>query len=242
MTLVNRIWPSIKDHPLIIVLGFCATTAAATATVYERFVIPYHTKILEVQVADLTRQLELMPNTEKAISERDASIAMLREEIFELKKRSIELTKENVFSADDPYPKAFRSVRIGDLFSKLEDNYPGKISKDDPDDEYASIAVDDFFFSGVTYYYDGLSEPHRVTQILFHLKWDIELQGLSKAPSDASIRHPIEDRTQAYVRALRTQLTERYGQGKVGKRETTWKVKDLLITLENKGFLLISKP
>lgn len=130
MTDKTNVWPSIKDHPLIIVLGFCAATAAATATVYEKFVIPYQTKILEVQVADLTRQLASMPNTEKAIAERDASIVKLREEIVALKQRSIELTKENVFSADDPYPKAFRSVRIGDLFSKLEDNYPGKTSKD----------------------------------------------------------------------------------------------------------------
>lgn len=242
MTDKTNIWSNIKDHPLIIVLGFCAATAATTATVYEKFVIPYHTKILEVQVADLTRQLASMPNTEKDVAEKDANIAKLREEIAALKQRSIELTKENVFSADDPYPKAFRSVRIGDLFSKLEDHYPGKVSKNEPDDRYASIEADDFFFRTVTYYYDEMSKPHRVTQILFHLKSDIQPQELSKVSNFASIRQKLADGSRGYVGALKTQLTERYGEGKAGKREITWKVKGVLITLEDKGLLLISKP
>ncbi len=238
-------WLSLKDHPIFIVLGFCAATAAATAAVYVKLVIPYQVKVLEVQVADFTRQLASMPNTEKMVAEKDASIAKLREEIASLKQRSLELTKENIFSADDVYPKAFRRVRIGDLFSKLEENYPGMVSKADPDDTYATYAtlkIDDFFFSSVTYFYDDMSKPHRVTQILFHLNSGISPQELSKAPNPATINQLLDEGSRGYAGALKTQLTERYGLGKAGKRETTWKVKGLLVTLKDKGPLLIEKP
>lgn len=235
-------WPSLKDHPIIIVLGFCAATAAATATIYEKLITPYYVKVLEVQVADLTRQLASMPNTEKAAAEKDASITRLREEIATLKQRSLELTKENVFSSDDPYPKAFRRVRIGDLFSKLEETYTGAVTKDYPDDTYASIKVDDFFFSTITYYYDETSKPHRVTLILFHVNKDTSVNELSKALNPASIKQLLDEGYREHVGALKTQLTERYGLGKAGKRETTWKVKGLLITLEDKGLLSIYKP
>lgn len=242
MTDKTNAWPSIKDHPLIIVLGFCAATAAATATVYEKIVMPYQVKVLENQVSDLNRQLTSIPNTEKTIAERDADIAKLRTEIATLKQRLLELTKENVFSDDDPYPKAFRRIRVGDLFSKLEETYPGQVTKSDPENTYASINPDDFFFSSITYYYDETSKPLRVSQILFHLKKDIPSGELYKTSDLKSINKILNESAQAYVGALKTQLTERYGQGKAGKRETTWRVKGLLLTLKENGLFLISKP
>jgi hypothetical protein len=115
------------------------------------------------------------------------------------------------------------------------------VSKDDPDNTYASIKADDFFFPNVTYYYDEGSKPPRVTQILFHVKKDLDSDAFSKAPA-GSVNTVLEEDSRAYVGALKTQLTERYGSGKEGKRGSTWKVRGLLLTLEEKGLLLISKP
>ncbi len=123
-------WPRLRENPIIIVLGFCAATAGATATLYEKVIIPYNVKVLETQVSELTQQLGSMP---ASLAEKDSVIATLRNENAALKLRALELSKDNVFSLDDPYPKTFRQVRIGDPFSKLEEVYPGKVTKDDPD-------------------------------------------------------------------------------------------------------------
>lgn len=236
-----NLWSALKEHPIVIVLGFCAATAGAMAAIYEKVVIPYQVKVLEVQVADLKQQLALLPVTEKTVAEKEAAIAKLREEVVALRQRTVELSKENVFSTDDPYPKAFRRVRLGDLFSKVEQTYPGQVTKDDPDDTYASIKVEDFFFRIVTFYYDETVKPHRVTLILFHVKEDVPLKDLLKARGAASLNQSLEENVRANVGTLKAQLTERYGAGAVGKRETVWKVKGLIITLQDKGLFSIDK-
>ena len=238
MTTNQNHWPSLKDNPIIIVVGFCTATAAGTATLYEKIIIPYQLKVQEVQIADLTRQLASMPNTEKGLGERDATIAKLRQENAALKQRALELSKDNVFSPDDPYPKAFRRVRIGDLFSKLDEIYPGQVKKDDPDYTFASVKVDDFFFSQVTFYYDEGVKPRRVTAILFHLNQDPSINPLS-GPID--IKQLVTGRSPVLSGALKAQIIERYGPGKTAKRETIWNIRGLKLTLKDGGPFSIDK-
>lgn len=235
-------WHTLKEHPIIIVFGFCAATVAATATVYEKLVVPYQLKVLEVQVSDLNRQLASIPITEKTIADRDKTIAKLQEQIVGLRQRAIELTRDNVFSPEDPYPKAFREVRIGDPFSKLEKVFPGRIKKDDPDNSYASAAVeDDFFFRTVTYYYDAQAKPPRVTMSLFQIKQDVPLHELVQASGISALERWSDEGAKGNVSALKKQLTERYGQGIVGKKDTLWKVRGLKLALRDSGTLLIDK-
>jgi hypothetical protein len=240
MSTENSGWLRIKDHPVVIVIGFCAATAAATATIYEKIVLPYHVKVQEVEITELKRQLasepekvDLLKRKDSQLAEKDSELSSLRAEMLQLRQRVVLLASENMFSKEDPYPKAFRLVRIGDLFSKLEDVYPGKVIKRDPDDTYASVKVDDKIFGEVTYYYEEQSKPQRVTSILFHLKYDSRGTGVKDTSGNEVVAVGPEQKVS--MGALNAQLTERYGEGKRTKRETYWKINNVKLTLKDDG-------
>lgn len=236
-------WADVKDHPILVVLSFCAAAIAATTALYETIVIPNRVKVLEAEVYDLNRQLAGMPNTEKTVIEKIEEITKLNAKVTTLKQRVVVLSKDNVFSADDPYPKAFRLIRLGDPFSKVEQVYPGQVKKTDPDNTYASVKVDDHFFSDVAFYYNADSNPHRVSHILFHIKKDVSVEELVKGASLLLYKGNLLEKsleTVVNTGALKAQLTERYGSGVPGKRETVWKINGVIVTLKDEGLFRIS--
>jgi hypothetical protein len=245
----NGLWSTIKDHPVFIVIGFCAATAGCVAALYEKVIIPYQLKVQEVKIADLNRQFSLLPDKdkviaqhEKVIADRDAEILSLRKNLADSRQREIELSKENVFSPDDPYPKAFRRIRIGDSFSKLESVYPGRVKKEDEDSNLASVSVEDYFFSSITFFsVDGV-KPYRVSLLIFHLNQDQDYKLTLSNSQPLDIAKEAERRSVGMANALKTQLVERYGPGKSVKRSTVWNVRGVVIELKDGGPFSISRP
>ncbi|WP_418319953.1 hypothetical protein [Piscinibacter sakaiensis] len=233
-------WEAIRAHPLIIVLTLCAATATATAGLFMKIIIPHEIKILEVQLADAKRQVELLPITKRTVQERNREIAKLQDEVIALKLRNTELSKVDAFSSEDPYPRGFRRARIGSSFSDLYEIFPGRVAKDDPDDTYASVTTDDHFFSSVTYYYSEKSGSRRIDHILFHIRHDqFERVESSKGEQKVQVLTSPEVIKRLFDRrlnaaALKTQLERSFGPAnKTSKRVTSWKVKGLLITLSD---------
>lgn len=239
MATSSTVWQNIKDHPIFIVLGFCAVTAGGTATVYEKFVLPYQTKVLESQVSDLQKTISSYPDTKKLLVEKDSTIKRLLAELDVLRQKNLVLSGENVFSIEDPYPKSFRTIRIGDPVSKIQKYYAGKIEKSE-DYDYLSVKVSDFFFSSATYYPESAGANARVRGILFHLNYTNDQD--TKTGLDSSMNVvSMEEGRKRFFYALENQLIERYGEGKVVKRSRFWTVKGVTIELNSRDYTLFLK-
>src|SRR4051794_30117851 len=112
----NR-WAEIKNHPVVIVAGACIATTGIVSVFYTQYELPHRT-------LELTRQIASFSELEKKIAEEDASMRSLKQRNTELSLRLIELSKENGFANDDdPHPKYFRSVRVGDPLGKIDQVY-----------------------------------------------------------------------------------------------------------------------
>lgn len=237
MATSSNLWQNIKDHPIVIVLGFCSITAAGTATIYEKFVLPYHVKELESQVSDLKKTIFTYPDSKKIISGKDLEIKRLKIEVASLRQKTIELSGENVFSLDDPHPKSFRDVRIGDPFSKVEQYYAGRTEKDE-DHDYIIAKISDFFFSSVTFYPESSNPKGRVNAILYILNY-FEDKSKNVSPEIPinldDLNQRLEDKRKPFVKALEKQLIERYGEGAVSKRSRFWTVRGISIELNERG-------
>lgn len=114
-------------------------------------------------------------------------------------------------------------MRIGDLFSKLEEIYPALVTKTDPDDSYASVKVDDFFFSSITFFYDEDAKPKRVTHIFFRLNTAFTISNPAGEMDLKKLLSNLQNQdSQLRTLALKEQLVKLYGPGKLAKRETVW--------------------
>jgi hypothetical protein len=230
-------WPRVKDHPIVVVTAACAATLSATILIYQNMIIPNDVKVLENRIADLMKDVGTMP---KSLTEKDGTISALQKENSTLKQRVFELSKENVFSATDPYPKTFRAVRIGDPIAKLDEAYPGRVKREE---DYPWVGVkgdNDFFFSEVTYYFDANAAPPRVTHILFQVQLNTDaLVNVAKHEKVEDALMSMRTERAALTRALKTQLVERYGPGRSVKKGTEWTVKSARLTLQDEGLFSI---
>jgi len=244
MATASNLWQNIKDHPIVIVLGFCAATAAGTATIYEKFVLPYHVKELESQVTELKKTISTYPDAKKLLAEKDLEIKRLATEVGSLRQKTIELSGDNVFSIDDPYPKSFRDVRIGDPFSKVEQFYAGRTQKYE-DNDYDTANISDFFFSSVTFYPEPSNPKGRVNSILYivnYLEDKRKNVGRELLTNIDGINQMLEEEKKPFVKALEKQLIGRYGEGTISKRSRFWNVKGISIELnERRGTLILRR-
>jgi hypothetical protein len=92
--------PNWKDHPVIA----AAVIFGAAVAFFWNFILPRYVKDRELQIAEINKRIEPL---EKSVREQSS-------ELNRLKQRNLELSKENIFSTEDVYPKGFRQVRIGD--------------------------------------------------------------------------------------------------------------------------------
>lgn len=231
-------WDHVKTNPVIVVISFCAVTAAAVAGIYEKLVIPNHLKIQEIKIAEITRELEQSPGNKKVIAERDRvieerdqHIAALKRDNEALVQRVLTLSKDNVFSENDAYPRGFRQIRLGDALTKVETIYAGK-GKNYADRSFYAVDPEDFFFELVYFYY-GQSKPQRITDIIFRLRSD------SMANPTRDLKSFTLDTLFKSTEAqglLKAQLTERFGLGKPTKNGTVWKVKGVEVEVKEDGF------
>jgi hypothetical protein len=102
--------------------------------------------------------------------------------------------------------------------------------------------VDDYFFRMISYSYDESVKTPRVRFILFHLSFDPS----PTSTTPGAIQIVIDDHghfgSPLRACALKAQLTELYGAGRLVKRDTTWKVRGLDVTLTDGGPFAIAKP
>lgn len=136
----------------------------ATATFFVTVVIPIWDKEKDNQIADLKKE----PATLK--SEREQLAKQL--EIVEGENRSLRrdldrLTPDSLLTSDDPYPRGYRAVRIGDRISRLSETYGGDNKIEDEEGYVTVTLAKPGLFRQITYYYDGEAVVKTVTSVLF---------------------------------------------------------------------------
>jgi septal ring factor EnvC (AmiA/AmiB activator) len=117
-----------KEHPVVIAALAAAGGIGFAIGVYQAVVLPTFVKDKEMQITELNKRIEdLNKRTEaleKAGKEVTEHVATLTGELKGAKQRNLELSRENIFSTEDVYPKGFRKVRLGEPTSKIVDVYP----------------------------------------------------------------------------------------------------------------------
>jgi hypothetical protein len=158
--------PNWKEHPVVVAAAAASAAILFTITIFSTVVIPTMVKDKDLQIAELTKRIEPM---EKSVNEAAARVAATADELKVLKQRNLELSRENLFSTDDVYPKGFRKVRIGDPTTKIWDVYPKKDVRDESDrtGDWISVKVSGEFIREVTYYYKNVKGKQVVSGILF---------------------------------------------------------------------------
>src|SRR5437016_1292808 len=94
--------PNWKDHPVVVAALAASGSILLTITIYSGVVIPTMVKDKELQIADLNKRLESL---EKASKERDDRLAAMSSELGQLKLRDSVLSRQDIFSSEDVYPK-----------------------------------------------------------------------------------------------------------------------------------------
>ena len=105
-----------KDHPLAI----ATITCAATATFMVVVVIPIWTQSKDNEIATLRTQPTQLRAELKRVTDQ---LAMIEKENMTLRRQVDKLSPDEMFSVDDAYPKAFRSVRIGDRVEVINEAF-----------------------------------------------------------------------------------------------------------------------
>jgi hypothetical protein len=187
-----------KAHPVIVALISGAATLGVVVPLFFTVVIPTWMKEKDVEIAELKRQLVSLPQVTEAASKLD-------KENKELKVRIQEMSKENMFSTEDVYPKGYRAVRVGDPIAMVNEPYAGKTITDE--DGWLSVKTDDAVFPSIIYYYGRDAKRGKtVTHIIFQTDLKEETEEL-----------------------IRRQLAEKYGAEKM--KETPkryWELSNVL--------------
>jgi hypothetical protein len=193
----------LKDNPTLIILGVVATVLTISFALFEKLILQPSLKEKDIQIAEQTKQLASIPALEKSLTEAKQAASKKDDEIKQLKLRNQELSKENVFSTEDVYPKGYRSVRIGDPIAKVNEAYAGKTITDE--DGWFSVKTDDSMFPQIDYCYDRNAKRGRiVTYIIFHIGGS-DIQEL-----------------------LRRQLAEKYGSARlIETRKRFWELSNV---------------
>ncbi|UVL36474.1 hypothetical protein LOY43_08605 [Pseudomonas sp. B21-041] len=170
-------------HPLFV----GASAIAATIAIFHQYIVPIYEKQNNNKIIELTNTLTSTQNELKESVEKNTNIkndnasktatltSRLESKIInleasknELEKKVIRLQEEDRFSAENPFPKGFREIKIFDDYTKVPVIY--KNTDYTEKRIFSSTDISDSLFSRITYYQFQCNETNLVNKAFFHYK------------------------------------------------------------------------
>lgn len=216
-----------RDHPVIVAAIACAAGAGATATFYEKGLIPLQSMKLVNEVDRLsnvvTKQKFQLQKSSDALEKSAKELTGASDSLKLFRAQLLETRFNDVFSPTNPYPNFARKIQLGSPIDSIDSNYPASQIEKPEDGGYVSVEFEDAPFSRITYYYDTNDKAKKITQILLHY----DLNGL------------VNDKD-----ALEDMVVSAFGQPDiVGKRDfKAWFVNREANLVKDSSFTLMIYP
>jgi len=153
-----------KDNPFAVAAATSIATITLGVTVVFTVVIPTWLKHQENTLAAQQTQIR---DLEAEVTRLKAILEQSESDNVKLRRDLDKLSPDSLFSVDDPYPKGFRAVRIGDRIQVVSQVYSADADIEDTESWIRVLLRRPRLVRMIAYYYDEKAKVKTVTGILF---------------------------------------------------------------------------
>lgn len=205
-----------NDHPWVIALASGGATALFCTTVFMTVVLPTWTKMETNRLDEMEKSLAMTRRDRDQIANRQSKATS---DLRQASRELLECRVTPMFPDRSPYPRGFRSIKIGDQLQAVSSLY-GASARDE--EFWVSVTPTNSIFSSIAYYRQS-GDKTSVAHILFQAS-DIE----GSRPADV----------------IKSQLVDAFGlpdkeaEKRKGHRKYCWRVGELDVEVDDVGLHL----